>query len=152
MACGFSLSSCGMWAPENGGSAVCGSRALLLRCTGSVAVACGLSCPPACEILVPRSGIEPTSPALEGGFLTTGPPAKSRILPSLKREKKKPQGKGLLLCCFSNHDSLTLSNLTEHHSTLSSFYELLNNIDIKHKMQAFSEQTESPCQHFIKLF
>ena len=27
-------------------------------------------------ILVPQPGIEPTSPALEGGFLTTGPPEK----------------------------------------------------------------------------
>ena len=28
-------------------------------------------------ILVPQPGIGPTSPALEGGFLTTGPPEKS---------------------------------------------------------------------------
>ena len=31
----------------------------------------------ACGILVPRPGIEPASSALEGGFLTTGPPGKS---------------------------------------------------------------------------
>ena len=37
----------------------------------------GLICPVACEILVPRPGIEPSSTALEGGFLTTGPPGKS---------------------------------------------------------------------------
>ena len=37
----------------------------------------GLSCPVACGILVPWPGIEPTSPALEGRFLTTGPPGKS---------------------------------------------------------------------------
>ena len=43
----------------------------------SVVTACGLSCPVACGILVPRPGIEPASPALEGGFLTTGPPGKS---------------------------------------------------------------------------
>ena len=36
-----------------------------------------LSCPAACEILVPQPGIEPTSPALEGRFFTTGPPGKS---------------------------------------------------------------------------
>ena len=36
-----------------------------------------LSCPAACGILVPRPGIEPASPAQEGGFLTTGPPGKS---------------------------------------------------------------------------
>ena len=33
--------------------------------------ACGLSCPMAYGILVLQAGIEPTSPALEGGFLTT---------------------------------------------------------------------------------
>ena len=36
----------------------------------------GLSCPELCEILITWSGIEPTSPALEGRFLTTGPPGK----------------------------------------------------------------------------
>ena len=30
----------------------------------------------ACGILVPRPGIKPTSPALQGSFLTTGPPGK----------------------------------------------------------------------------
>ena len=35
-----------------------------------------LSCPAACGILVPRPGIEPASPALKGGFFTTGPPGK----------------------------------------------------------------------------
>ena len=43
-----------------------------LWCTGSVVVACGLSCPMACEILVAWPKIEPTSPALDR-FLTTGP-------------------------------------------------------------------------------
>ena len=42
----------------------------------SVIVAPGLSCPAAHGILVPRPGIEPLSPALEGRFLTTGPPGK----------------------------------------------------------------------------
>ena len=58
----------------------CSARALL-PCTsfslvwhaGLVASSCGM----ACGILVPRPGIEPESPALEGGFLTTGPPGKS---------------------------------------------------------------------------
>ena len=31
----------------------------------------------ACGIFVPQPGIRPESPALEGGFLTTGPPGKS---------------------------------------------------------------------------
>ena len=76
------LSSCGAWAPEHMGSIVaarglssCGTWAL--ECGGSVVAACGLSCPTACEILVPRLGIEAVFPALEGRFLTTGPPGKS---------------------------------------------------------------------------
>ena len=40
-------------------------------------VACGLSCSPACGILVPQPGIKPPSPVLEDRFLTTGPPGKS---------------------------------------------------------------------------
>ena len=40
-------------------------------------VARRLSCPTECEILVPWTGIEPTSPALEGGLFTTESPEKS---------------------------------------------------------------------------
>ena len=39
----------------------------------------GLSYFGACGILVPRPEIEPMCPALEGGFLTIGPPRKSHI-------------------------------------------------------------------------
>ena len=47
-------------------------------CIGvSLVVVQGLSCPVASGLLVPSWGIEPTSPALEGRFLTTGPPGKS---------------------------------------------------------------------------
>ena len=64
----------------------CGTWDLSMRCVGSslqcagfsLVVAHGLSCPVACGILVPQPGIDPTSPALEGGFLTTGPPGKSQ--------------------------------------------------------------------------
>jgi len=43
-------------------------------------VALGLSCTTACGTLVPQgSGIELMSFALEGGFLTTGPPGKSLL-------------------------------------------------------------------------
>ena len=68
MACGL-LSSCGACALER---------------TGSVVVASGLSCPAACGILVPRSGIKSESPALEGRFLTTGPPGKFQSCFSFK--------------------------------------------------------------------
>ena len=40
----------------------------------SLAVVYGLSRPVACGIFVPGPGIKPTSPELEGGFLTTEPP------------------------------------------------------------------------------
>ena len=43
---------------------------------GSLVVACRLSCPTALGILIPSPGIEPTSPALQGEFLTTGSPGK----------------------------------------------------------------------------
>ena len=64
---GFSL-----WTPEH---------------VGFVGAARGSSCPAACGILVPRSGIDFTSLILEGGFFTTGPPGKSPstlFLPSTK--------------------------------------------------------------------
>ena len=47
---------------------------------GLLVAACGVSCSEARGILVPRPGIEPSSPALQNRFLTTGPPGKS--LPS----------------------------------------------------------------------
>ena len=50
---------------------------LSLEGTDFLVVVPGLSCSAACGILVPRSGIEPMSPALQGRFLTTGPPVKS---------------------------------------------------------------------------
>ena len=43
---------------------------------GSVVAVNGLSYSKACGILVPPQGIKPMSPALESGFLTTGPPGK----------------------------------------------------------------------------
>ena len=55
----------------------CSTRALLLRGASSVVVVHRHSCPLACGILVPRPGIEPVSPALEGRYFTTGPPGNS---------------------------------------------------------------------------
>ena len=56
------FSSCGLWALERRLSS-CGTRALLLRSMWDL----------------PRPGIEPMSPALAGGFLTTVPPRKSLV-------------------------------------------------------------------------
>ena len=50
---------------------------LWLWSLGSVVTLGRLSCFKACGILVPWPGIEPTSPALQSRFLTTGPPGKS---------------------------------------------------------------------------
>ena len=45
-----------------------------------VVAADGLSCPKTCEIFFLQPGIEPTSPELEGRFLTTGPIRKPQKL------------------------------------------------------------------------
>ena len=62
------LSSCDMCAPEH---------------AGLVVVALRLSWPMACGILLPQAGVEPTPPALEGGFLTTAALGKSLGYPLL---------------------------------------------------------------------
>ena len=95
--CGL-LSNCGVQlfsslvvarAPECVGSVVCGRWVLSLRRVSSVVVARGLSCPVACGILVPQPGIKPTSPALEGGFFTTGSPGKSLLTYFFTSHKKE---------------------------------------------------------------
>ena len=68
------LSSCHAQASHWSGSSRC--RAWSAGHRGSVVVP-GLNCPSACGNL-PMPEIEPVSPALGGGFLTTGPPGKSR--------------------------------------------------------------------------
>ena len=69
--CGVSLSSCGADLSSCG---VCLSSCLqALESVGSVVTVHRLSCPAACGILVPWSGMEPTFFSLEGRFLTTGP-------------------------------------------------------------------------------
>ena len=81
LSCGTRGLRCGAWASlvaVLGLLSSCGTQAL--EHTGPVVAVRGLSCPAACAILVPRPGIEPASPALAGGFLTTGPPGKSREL------------------------------------------------------------------------
>ena len=80
--CPRAFSSCGeqrllsVWgarASHCGDFSCCCWRAL--GTWASVVMAHRLSCPDACGILVPRPGIEPTSPALAGGFISTGQPA-----------------------------------------------------------------------------
>ena len=68
------LSSCGACASHFGGFSGC--RAWALGHTGSVVVPHGLNCPMVLWNPL-RQGIEPVSPALAGGFPTTGPLGKS---------------------------------------------------------------------------
>ena len=63
-------------------------------------VARGLSWSAACGILAPLPGFKPTSPALQGGFLTTGPPGKSLSLHFYK-EIKSAQTLAKILCIFA---------------------------------------------------
>ena len=90
---------CGTRASHCGGFSCCGARALGLQ--ASAAVACGLSscgswalerrlnsCGSRAQLLcgmwdLPGPGLEPVSPALAGGFLTTAPPGKSQQYPLL---------------------------------------------------------------------
>ena len=75
------------WSPSKGilpvARSIHQSPTEYLPCVRSPAECCHVcidrlsSCPAACGILAPWPGIEPTSPALEGGFLTTAPPRKS---------------------------------------------------------------------------
>ena len=61
------------------GISCCSSWTLRLWYMGSMVVARGLSCCVAHGILVSQSGTEPASPALQGGFLTTGLPGTSPL-------------------------------------------------------------------------
>ena len=74
---------CGAWASHCGGFSCCRAQALGAR--ASVVVACGLSsCGAQAQLLrgmwdLPGPGLEPMSPALAGGFLTTVPPGKPPV-------------------------------------------------------------------------
>ena len=61
------------------GISCCSSWTLRLWYMGSMVEARGLSCCVAHGILVSQSGTEPASPALQGGFLTTGLPGTSPL-------------------------------------------------------------------------
>ena len=87
---------CGVWAPHCSGFSCYGARALgawasvvaacRLSSCGTRALECRLSsCGARVQLLhgmwdPPRPGIEPASPALSGGLLTTAPPGKSQFI------------------------------------------------------------------------
>ena len=72
---------CGAWASHCGDFSCCRARAVGVQ--ASVVVARGLSsCGTRASLFrgmwdLPGPGLEPVSPALAGGFLTTAPPGKS---------------------------------------------------------------------------
>ena len=72
-----SYSSCSMRASCSGFLVV---ERRLWSARASVVVVHGLSCHAACWVLVPWPGIEPISPALQGGFLITGPLGKPLVI------------------------------------------------------------------------
>ena len=101
VATGQLLSSLGMQAPEYAGLSSCPVPML--------------GCSQAYGILAPQPGIEPTSTALEGRFLTTGPPGKSYPLFHLESKPKSflRLSKQHLLCppqklhtCLMSYSSL----------------------------------------------
>ena len=49
------------------------AASLSLQLKNALVVARRLSCPAACGISVPKTGLEPVSPELQGRFFTTGP-------------------------------------------------------------------------------
>ena len=82
------LSGCGVWASHCGGFSCCGAQALgpglgsrgsWVYSTDPVVETHGLSCSKTGRWDVPRSGIEPMSPALAGGFFTTEPPGQPNL-------------------------------------------------------------------------
>ena len=79
----------------------------LSSCSGraSVVAVCELSCPVACRILAPQPGVEPISSALEGIFLTTGPPERSLLKPCIL-SSSSPNHQFSLFSCSVVSDSL----------------------------------------------
>ena len=73
------LFGCVGWYVHHAGSRA-GAHRLELRRVGLAVAVCGFSYPKARGALVLWPGIKPMSPALQGGFLTTGPPGKSQFL------------------------------------------------------------------------
>ena len=68
------LSSCGVWASHCSGFSCCRARAAALRVSSCSMQALLLHC----MWDLPGAGIRSVSPTLAGGFLTTGPPGKSK--------------------------------------------------------------------------
>ena len=95
--CYYYRSSCLVWAFSGCGVWV------------SLVAVCGLSCPVACGLSAPRPGIEPTSPALDGEFLTTRPPRESCLCCFNKEQVLWSQGQHLLHLFISHVTTDTIA-------------------------------------------
>ena len=91
---------------------------------------CGMqaySCPTTCGILVPQPGIEATSPALEGGSLTTGHQGSPFNSHFVDGETKTPMGKA----CLRRSREMLLSQNVGSASNLSAFEARDHSIESK---------------------
>ena len=98
--------SCGTWDLH------CSVWDLSLWCVDSVIAVHGLSCFAACGILLPWPGIKPPSPALQGRFLTTGPPGKSWQFFSfnpISNTRPLKGAKYVKVCVCVIHDQICMS-------------------------------------------
>ena len=94
-----------------------------------------LSGPVTCRILVPRPVIVPMSPALAGGFLTTGLPGKSRFTSFRKRKTM------CLLSCFlsdleTNYEIKKLSSENDIYEINLSQWKIMERIK-NHGLKSF---------------
>ena len=121
----------------------------------------GFSSPAVCEILVPRPGIELASPALQDGFLTTGPWANSlglfvRILLELAHSKIyyfSVQFSSVAQSCLTLCDPMNLSTpgLPVHHQlpefTQIHVHRVGDAIQPSHPLSSPSPPGPNPSQH-----
>ena len=93
-----------------------------LKSTGSMVGRHGLRCTETCGWNLPRSGIEPTSPALAGGFFTTEPPGKlspSSVFVLSLSSHTEEQGKGPAGCARGGREWRVVSEETRTHYLLN---------------------------------
>ena len=115
---------------------------------------------------LPRPGLEPMSPALAGGFLTTLPPGKPMI-PSLMMIFHCPIQWPLAICGYLNLKWNKISNLVPHSSYLNSHmwtvatilgqymyrkFPSLQNAELDSSEKSLMKSSSLPLLHSTQLF